>query len=485
MSVFNLLFQNQTFKQTVFKNTFWLFIGQVLGRVLRATLIIYAARVLGAAQWGVFSYAIGVVAFLTIFTDLGINALLTKNTSRLQSSEEEKVRRQIISTSFFIKLIFIGVSLLILFIFAPWFSKIKEALPLFPIMALVLIFDNLREFGFSITRALEKMEVEAFFFILTNILIVLFGFIFLGVNNTPLYLAYGYALGTGIGMAATYIFLRKYFYHLWDNFSKELIKPILTSAWPFAMIGIMGGLMINTDIILLGWFRNAEELGFYAAAQKPVQALYVLPTLLATSLFPALARLAHQENKKAAEIIENAGRFLLLLAIPIVIVGIFLGADIIKLVFGGNYLPATLSWQILIATLLIIFPSMIVGNAIFAYDQQKLFIGVLFIGALSNIILDLSLIPRWGGPGSAVATLIAQFLCNLFLWLKLKKINPLIKNPDLKILSTASALMVISLLTMKFLDINFIVNAVISGLIYLGLLYALQEPLVRIFNSHN
>ena len=425
--ILNLLFQNQGLKQTVLKNTFWLFMGQVMGRVLRGVLVIYSARVLGAASWGVFSYAIGLVAFLTIFTDLGINALITKNTAGLKTEGAEKVRQEIVSTSFFIKIVLILLGLVVLFVFAPAISKIREAIPLFPIVAFILIFDNLREFGFSITRAMERMEVEAFFFILTNLAIVIAGFAFLIFNPTPIFLAYGYVTGTAIGMLSTFYFLRKYFRHIFKYFREDLVKPILASAWPFAMIGIMGSLMINTDIILLGWFRTAEELGFYSAAQKPVQILYVLPALLATSIFPVLARLAGKDDEKAAQIISRTISSLLWLAAPIVFVGVLFGKEIIQLAYGSSYLPSVLSWQILITTILAIFPGTIIGNAIFAYNGQKLFIKSATIGAMSNIVLDLIFIPIWGAPGSAAATVIAQFATNIFLWNKLKKINPNIK----------------------------------------------------------
>ncbi len=75
--ILDWLFNNRTVGQTIAKNTFWLFFGQMTSRLLRAVIVIYSARVLGAASWGAFSYALGVAAFLTIFSDIGINALIT------------------------------------------------------------------------------------------------------------------------------------------------------------------------------------------------------------------------------------------------------------------------------------------------------------------------------------------------------------------------------------------------------------------------
>ncbi|MDP3901436.1 MAG: oligosaccharide flippase family protein, partial [bacterium] len=95
----NWLFQNQNIAQTIAKNTFWLFSGQIVSRLLRAAIVIYAARVLGAASWGAFSYALGIAAFLTIFSDIGINALITKEASR-----NPQLKDAYLSTAFFTKL---------------------------------------------------------------------------------------------------------------------------------------------------------------------------------------------------------------------------------------------------------------------------------------------------------------------------------------------------------------------------------------------
>ena len=48
------LFANQTPDQTIAKNTIWLVVGKIGTRLLRTILVIYAARILGAANWGVF-----------------------------------------------------------------------------------------------------------------------------------------------------------------------------------------------------------------------------------------------------------------------------------------------------------------------------------------------------------------------------------------------------------------------------------------------
>ncbi|PIR04599.1 MAG: hypothetical protein COV57_03580, partial [Candidatus Liptonbacteria bacterium CG11_big_fil_rev_8_21_14_0_20_35_14] len=74
----NLLFNNTSDKQTIIKNTLWLSIGQVIGRLVRVLIIIYAARILGAESYGAFSYALSIAALLSILADLGINGTIVR-----------------------------------------------------------------------------------------------------------------------------------------------------------------------------------------------------------------------------------------------------------------------------------------------------------------------------------------------------------------------------------------------------------------------
>jgi len=101
---FNLksfLFQNHTAEQTITKNTLWLIIGKIGGRILRTILVIYAARILGAANWGIFSYAASLTGIFAVLTDFGISSLITREHARDSMSKEKD---KLISTAFFLKL---------------------------------------------------------------------------------------------------------------------------------------------------------------------------------------------------------------------------------------------------------------------------------------------------------------------------------------------------------------------------------------------
>ncbi|MGC9611153.1 MAG: flippase, partial [Minisyncoccia bacterium] len=462
----SFLFENKSVKQTVIKNTIWLTGGTVISRLLRAVMIIYAARILGTEGYGVFSYALSLAAFFTIFSDIGLSGLLTRELVK----NPEKVKSYI-ATTFRIKLVITGLSVLLTLFAMPWLIKIEAAKPLIPIVAILLALDSLRGFVFSITRSQNRMEIESVLNVVTDVLITGLGITALLLSPSPETLSIAYTVGIGLGFGISIIAVRKMTHGFFEDFDKTLVKPILSSAWPFAVMGLLGGFMINIDTIIIGWFRNASELGLYAAAQRPVQLFYLLPALVSASFFPIISRFAHDgalERTKNA--MEKICVGVLAVALPLTIGGIILGKPLIQLLFGSEYLGAALTFQLLLITTLFVFPGGVIGNVIFAYNRQKIFLTSVSLGAITNVVLDLFLIPPFGIAGSAIATIVAQFIANGYVWWKFKETVDFSVIPKLGRIALASICMGLAVFTATIFHFHVISSTIIGVITYAALL---------------
>ncbi|MEK7612068.1 MAG: oligosaccharide flippase family protein [Patescibacteria group bacterium] len=412
--------ENLPFSQKIIKNTIWLFSGQLISRMLRAIIVIYAARVLGVEGWGAFSYALGIATFLTIFSDVGMNALITR-----ESVQSPAMRARYLSTAFWIKAgLVISITLITLFLL-PKIATIPSSGSILAVLLIVFAFDTFRDLGTAIARSLQRMELEAMSQIVTNAAIVVASLIMIAILPTGRSLGIGYAIGSGIGFAIVFFALRKHLTGMLSSLQISLILPIIKNAWPFGLLGIMGIIMLNTDIIMIGWLRNAEDVGYYSVAQKVMQLLYVIPALLSTSVFPTLAFFARNNQEKARKILEQMIGGVTLLAVPVTILGLVFARHIIVILFGPTYTPAIVSFEILMLTILIVYPSTLLGNAIFAYNQQRKFILFVVVALIGNIIFNFLLIPRFGIAGSAIATALTQLITNILIWRSIKKINNL------------------------------------------------------------
>jgi PST family polysaccharide transporter len=465
------LFENRSGRQRVAKNTAWLTISNYGGRLIKAAIVIYAARVLDTAGYGVFSYAVTLAGFVALFLDPGVNFILIRETTKV--SEERKMA--VFATTFLIKLTLVVIGVLLIIFVGPSFSTLPGAAALLPLVAIILSFDTFREFFSSLLRSEERMEVDAGIFLLTNLAVVIFGFVFLFISRTPYALTLAYALGTLVGGLTAFFVTLRFLIKSFAHRSMTLAMTVLKAAWPFAVIGALGLLLTNTDILIISWIRSASDVGIYSAAIRIVQVFYVIPGIIQASTMPAFARLAKDEPSRFRGGFERTLGFIFLASVPLAVGGLILGSSVMSFVFGAAYAAGGLSLSLLMFGMMFDFPASVIASAVFAYDHQRGLIVSSAIAGISNIVLDLLLIPHFGIAGSAVATLLAQIFSNWYLWRLMGRINHFNISGKLARLIPAGLIMGAATAAMLFLHVNVLVNVIASGAIYFALLWLLRE----------
>ncbi len=468
------LFRNSSAGQTVAKNTFWLSVSNFGGRLIRAIVVIYAARVLGTSEWGVFSYAISLAGFMSLFMDPGINAILTRNTAKASDGE----RRTVFITAAGVKLILIIIGALLIIGIAPFFSTLPGAKALLPIVAFILACDTLRDFFAALLRGQEKMEWDAYIQVVMNIAILIFGFVFIAISPTAHALAVGYAIGTFVGVTTAAAVVRRYFLQAKSFFSWKLVGPMLQSAWPFAVTGALGLLLTNTDILIVSWMKTASDVGIYSAAIRIIQVLYLVPTIIQFGTLPLFSRLANRDNEKFRLALERVVTLIFMASIPLALGGAIFGTQIMSFVFGVSYASGGLAFKILMITMLVDFPAAVISNAIFAYDHQRSLIVSSAIGGFLNVVLDVLLIPRFGITGSAVGTLIAQSASNWYLWHRMNDINPFSIRRRIVKMIAAGGIMAAAAVLLYATGTNLILSVALGAIIYFLSLKLLRESIL-------
>ncbi len=467
------LFSNITTRQTIIKNTFWIGISVTASKIIRSIVIIYAARILGADHYGLFTYTLSLAAIFSIFSDIGLSGLLTRELSK-------KDDLKFTSTAFVIKLSLIIFASLLIFLVGPEITKFEEAKQLMGTVAILIAFDSLRGFIYSVARAKNKMQIEAGLEVLTEVLITTSCLIMLFNNPSALSLATGYMIGGGLGLIISFIFLKKYFSGIYKNFEVTNVNKIISSAAPFALMGIFGVLMTNIDSVILGFFGDAKSLGLYGASQRPISLLYLIPGFLYTSLFPIMSKLAGQEAKdNISLLIKKSVSLSMGIALPLVFGGIILAYPIISVAFGQEFVGSVTTFQILLLTLIPIFPGMVLSNIIFAENKQKIFIKSSLIGAITNVTLDIIFIPILGIVGSAIATVVAQILTNGIILNEVNKNYKIDILKNIKKMFISVLIMSIFVLILKYFMVPLLIIIPLSALIYTGFLFLFKEELLK------
>lgn len=468
----------QSIRGMILKNFLWLFAGNAGSRLLRGLIVVYAARVLGAAGYGIFSYALGLAGFFAFFKNIGVDTILTREVAK----QPEK-QHYYFATAFWIEIVLLAITAFLIIFVAPFFSGVKEAIVLFPFVALIIVFDDLKDLFVAFFRGREKMELEALVLVIGNIALLIFGFIALFFWPTPRFFSAANAAASFIGLTVAALLLKPFIRSTVGYFTKNLVAPILKSAWPFAVGGLAGAFLFNVDIVMLGWWRGTGEIGLYSAAQKIVGILAIFSGFIATVTLPKLSHFAHSDQQKMRHLLESSLKIIFITAFPLVIGGLILKSSIIGFLFGSSYLPAANAFAILLFSILAVHPLAIISTLLFVFDKQAKAIKYALTSSLCNIVLNFLLIPRYGMEGAAVATSISFSVYIILLWRAGKAVCKFHIVSELLKPAVAALAMGFLVYILKTVGIYILINIAVSGAFYFTCLYFLKEKiLVEIFS---
>jgi len=197
--------------------------------------------------------------------------------------------------------------------------------------------------------------------------------------------------------------------HAW-RWRPELVGELLREAWPLILNGLAIVIYTRTDQVMLTVLRGDYENGIFAAAQRLSEVLYFLPVAAVTAATPALHR-SFQNDR--AEYDQRLLRLFSMLAwvglIAAVTVSVLSGW-ITTTLFGAPFRASGPVLALHVWAAPAVFLAVAQSHWFVARGRQRdLMVRTLF-GAVSNVALNAVLIPRYGAPGAAVASLVSQTL---------------------------------------------------------------------------
>jgi len=185
-------------------------------------------------------------------------------------------------------------------------------------------------------------------------------------------------------------------------------RPLLGYAVTVFATSLFYRYTFQLDVLMLGAFRAAKEVGLYAVAQR-LQSLLALPTYAIGETFnPVVAELHAREQKEALRVVyRTAVRWSFLLTFPLVL-PVLLLPEVVLSLFGGEFRAAASVLRLVSVGTWLGAAFGIAGYVLnmVGKPQVNLVNGIVTAGA--NVGLFLLLIPRYGMVGAAVAYLVVN-----------------------------------------------------------------------------
>lgn len=386
----------------VARNAGWLMAERVATMVVGLGTTVWMARYLGPAQFGLLSYALSLVALFGFLTYLGLDGIVTRELVRTPEQREE-----ILGTTLALRFggaVTVAVGI---FLFVLLRSGSEGSTWLMAVIAAGAVFDTLDAVDFwfqSRTRSRVSVVVRSVAFFTGAAVKV--GLIVAGAPLLAFAVAQAGQQGLkAIGFAVAYRRDAGRLSRL--RFSAARAKEMLRQSWPLILSSAGALVYLKIDQVMLAEMRGTAEVGVYSVAARVSEVWYFIPLTIATSVFPGLVRSRETDAEGYRRRLQHAYNVVVWLALGVAIVVTLLARPVVDLLYGDEYRGAAGVLAIHVWTCPAIFMGAILSRWLVAEGLLIFSLTRHGLGAVVNVALNFALIPRYGGEGAAVATLVS------------------------------------------------------------------------------
>ena len=399
--------------QRIARNTTVLLVAQVASYLLSFFYVMYAARYLEPANFGILSFAIAFTGIFAMFGDFGLQSLMVREIAR-----DRTMAPKYLANVSLMKVIMVAVAFGLIALIINLMGYPEETIRVVYLLGLVVILNAFGQMFSSIFQAFERMEFQAIGQILNAALLFGGGMFAIRHGFTVIGFSYLYVVVNAVALSYSFAVLKLKVSGPASvpavkamEFDRSFWKSTIKEALPFGLITLFAAVFYGADTIILSSVKGDAVVGWYSAAYRMVGILLFVPTALGSSIFPVMSRFYTTSPDFLRHGVEKLLKYMTMLGIPLGVGTTLLAQRIIWVVFGPEYIPAAIALQILIWSVVLVYIGGPIGTLLQTTNRQGVVARIVGISTLTNVVANLILIPRYSyiaaGTIAVVTTLIS------------------------------------------------------------------------------
>ncbi|WP_139299296.1 flippase [Vibrio vulnificus] len=189
-------------------------------------------------------------------------------------------------------------------------------------------------------------------------------------------------------------------------FSVSYSKKLLKIGSPLMLSSIASIVYMKIDQVFIVALLDKESVGYYSAAVRLCEGLFIISAVIVPSLFPNMLSLYNSSKEKFNRFIGNVFFFLLAIGVLISIPVYLLSDSIIHILYGDEYINSSdvLMWYCL--SIPLIYIGDLFSRWIIVTDNIMLSLQRHLLGLTVNTVMNFILIPTYGIEGAAIASFL-------------------------------------------------------------------------------
>ena len=398
-------------------NFSWLVFDKFARASLNFLLFIFLARYLGPQEFGILNYLLALVFLFTSLSSLGINPVLTN----ILIKNKRKTNNSIISNSYILRFFSSLFGYLIFILFIIYLHGKNVYLSYSIIIGLSIIIKSYEVlFSYFESKSLSKYIVIS----QTISLVIVFSLIvfFLYLEFDIKYIYYCFLVDSLITLFLINIFFFKKERNFLFNLDFRKIYKIIYKSFPVLLSIISIVIYMRIDQVMINLLLSEKDVGIYSVSVRIVEMFHFIPKIIMVSYLPILLI-----SKNYTFELIKINSLLFKLSILVIFFIFALSKYITSILFGEIYMESVLTTILLSISLIFVFFGVANEHWYISKNLQKYYALNVFIGAITNIILNYFLIPSFGISGAAYSTILTYLLIIFLFDIFNKKTRVLLK----------------------------------------------------------
>lgn len=391
------------------KNSIYLFIDNVLTRLVEFFIFIWLSRYLSQEQFGQYNFVIAYLTIFAVLADFGMISIVQREISRNHSLSPQYMGVGLVYAGCF-SIILMTLAVIVFIVLRPYFGYSNEMVTIILVATPLILFSSKIK---SYRKMWEVMYIVNFkinyvvvFNLLGRFLFLISLWLIVKFEGSFLLVIFAMALSDFPGFICIVSVNLNLFPCPRFSFDTTQFIDLFRQSLPILLSAVFMVIKLNVAVLIVEFYLASDQVALFATASKMTLIFAFIPAIISIVVSPILAKKYIDNYDAFLNVFSIIVKFLTIIVLPIIYFLFYYMEDLIVLLFPAHYLPVVFPAKIMIFALLFIFISAFFNGTLISSDKQKyLLIFEVMSGSL-YLILNFVLIPVFGIVGAAIAVLL-------------------------------------------------------------------------------
>lgn len=430
----------------------------------------------GHEEYGLYYALVGLTGIFSILLDLGITNYNNKSLAENNQLISIKLPNMIVAKAM-LSAVYFAVVLLFSFIF----QYGSRAIYLVFLLAIVQTISSFLLYLRSNVSAHHHFKTDSLLSVLDKILMImicsflLFSPIFKSDFKIEWFIYAQISAYLIAVLIALYIIITRYSKITFSHFSMTEVKAVCKKSMPYAVLILLMGIYMRSDVLMLERMAGAAENGIYSLAYRILEASNMIAFLFAGILLPMFSRMLSQKLD-IENLVSTTANIMLSAALALVAFSVIYAQNIMTMLYHDN---ADIHLITIFSFVIGSFPAFcimyIYSTLLTANGNIGLLIRIALFGGILSISLNVFMISFFKAAGAAITCFVIEWtLAFIYIYYCIRHFNLTVNYRRVGKFALVFILMLILNYMLRFFAFPLLLAVPVNMLTFILIVYSIK-----------